>query len=841
MPDFKKNFLHHLYSCSQQGNHKAYCFCGLKLKVRNIKPVKKTRLISYKNVPNRFEMPVFEKPLVSIIIPAYNQYNYTKTCLWSILQNTTISYEIILADDNSDDKTKDIKDFIGNLNVVRNKQNLGFLKNCNNAAKSAKGKYILFLNNDTQVTANWLDSLVETIEKDSTIGLVGSKFIYPDGSLQEAGGIIFKDASTSGYGRNEKNIYDNKYNYIKDVDYISDACVMLLKSLWDEIGGFDERYSPAYYEDTDLSMTIRYQKGLRVVYQPLSVVIHFEGKSCGTDFNSGIKKYQMINKEKFFQKWHNELEAFHSKNETDVFLARDHGLKKPVMLVIDYKILSFSKDTGCRSTYHYLHFFKRCGFNVKLFPHSYGIEDDFLASHLNDGFEVIHSDFWQWIKENGQHIDYVYLNRPNIAPYYIDHLRRYTNAKIIYQGHDLHYLRQYRQRLLDGDKNAEELLKKEKAAEFDVFRKVDNICFFSQFEIDTILQEDSSINAFAIPLYMLDDDKYKSIKYNPEERKDLIFVAGFGHAPNIDAAVWFTKEIFPIIKKQIPDIKFYIVGSNPTKKVLDLQSDDVIVTGYVSDEKLSELYSQMRLVVVPLRYGAGVKGKILEAIYNQVPVITTSIGEEGICNDTNVMIVANEADDFAKKVIEAYFDYDKLKVQSQKSNDFINKYYSFATIKQALSPMIKFNKIQHPSYYIVSGGFDPIHEGHIEMIKASAAESDGVIVLLNSDDWLCRKKGKNFMNFKTRQVICENLNGVKEVFAFDDSDNSACDGIRLARQKYPHAHLFFANGGDRTKDNIPEDATAKECNVELIFGVGGENKANSSSWILEKWQNKNAS
>ena len=97
------------------------------------------------------------------------------------------------------------------------------------------------------------------------------------------------------------------------------------------------------------------------------------------------------------------------------------------------------------------------------------------------------------------------------------------------------------------------------------------------------------------------------------------------------------------------------------------------------------------------------------------------------------------------------------------------------------------------TYYIVSGGFDPIHEGHISMIRAAAQKSDGVIVLLNSDDWLCRKKGKNFMNFNTRRTICENIKGVIDAFGFDDTDNSACDGLRKARVKYPDADLVFAN------------------------------------------------
>ncbi|MDR2645925.1 MAG: adenylyltransferase/cytidyltransferase family protein [Holosporaceae bacterium] len=137
-------------------------------------------------------------------------------------------------------------------------------------------------------------------------------------------------------------------------------------------------------------------------------------------------------------------------------------------------------------------------------------------------------------------------------------------------------------------------------------------------------------------------------------------------------------------------------------------------------------------------------------------------------------------------------------------------------------------------YYIVSGGFDPLHEGHIEMIRSAACQSDGVILLLNSDEWLCRKKGKNFMSYHTREVICSNIKGIIDVLSFDDSDNSACCGIRKVREKYPQDELVFANGGDRTSENIPEAPVCQECNITLEFGVGGNFKANSSSWILQR-------
>ena len=143
------------------------------------------------------------------------------------------------------------------------------------------------------------------------------------------------------------------------------------------------------------------------------------------------------------------------------------------------------------------------------------------------------------------------------------------------------------------------------------------------------------------------------------------------------------------------------------------------------------------------------------------------------------------------------------------------------------------------TYYIVSGGFDPIHEGHIQMIDASAKASDGVIVLANSDAWLKRKKGKNFYLMQTRKIILEHLKGVIDVMEFDDSDGSASDGIFKARQKYKKEHLVFANGGDRKEGNIAEEEMCAKCGVDLAFGVGGNEKANSSSWILKRWEEEN--
>lgn len=134
---------------------------------------------------------------------------------------------------------------------------------------------------------------------------------------------------------------------------------------------------------------------------------------------------------------------------------------------------------------------------------------------------------------------------------------------------------------------------------------------------------------------------------------------------------------------------------------------------------------------------------------------------------------------------------------------------------------------------LVTGGFDPIHSGHISYLNHADHLGDHVVVGLNSDAWLTRKKGRPFMTWRERMIVLGNLHMVGDVIEFDDSDGTAIDAIRKVKEKYPDDHIIFANGGDRTKDNIPEMVFD---DVEFIFGVGGSNKANSSSWILEEWK-----
>ena len=641
-----------------------------------------------------------ENPLVSIVIPAYNQVAYTYACVRSIIENTSFEetpYEIILADDVSTDATKEIDKYIKGMVISRNSSNMGFLKNCNQAAEKARGKYIFFLNNDTKVHENWLSSLVRLIESDDSIGMVGSKLVYADGRLQEAGGIIWSDASGWNYGRLD-DPEKPEYNYVKDVDYISGAAIMLSRALWQEIGGFDERYAPAYCEDSDLAFEVR-RHGKRVVLQPASVVTHFEGVSNGTDVNgTGLKRYQLVNAEKFKEKWAEELKKqCVNTGNPDPFTARDRSQNKKCIVVVDHYVPTWDQDAGSKTTYQYVRMFLRKGFNVKFVGDNFRHDEPYSSILQQMGVEILYgheyeNNILEWFKKNSGSIDICYLNRPHIAVKYIDFLKKETDIKCIFYGHDLHFLRLHREYELTGDISRLRESNYWRSVELSVMQAADMVYYPSEVEIEAIHKIHPEIPAKAITAYLWEefDTVNAATAGDFEKRKDLLFVGGFKHPPNADAVRWFAESIFPEIRRAIPEVRFLVAGSGATDdiKALDSEEKGIRILGFVSDEELDRLYKSTRLTVVPLRYGAGVKGKVVEAIYNGTVIVTTSVGAEGIPYANEVMTVTDDepellyehadavAHDFADAVIGLYNDTERCAAFSTGCRGYIRQYYS---------------------------------------------------------------------------------------------------------------------------------------------------------------------
>jgi len=625
-----------------------------------------------------------QNPTVSIVIPVYEKLEFTLACLKSILDHLPkVSFEVLVLDDQSPDESYLELAKISNIRVIRNPQNLGFLKSCNSGSDHARGRFIFLLNNDTKVTEDWLDKSVEVFSQFKDIGMVGSKLIYPDGSLQEAGGIVWNDGSAWNFGRDCDPLLP-EFNYIREVDYCSGAAILIERDLFDKLGRFDERYIPAYYEDNDLAFKVR-EFGKKVIYQPRSAVIHFEGVSHGTDELSGLKAYQVANSKKFFNRWASVLMKNHYKNGEKVFLAKDRAFNKKTVLIIDHYVPQPDRDAGSKSMWHIINTLVKNNFNVKFWPHNNYYDPVYSPWLENIGVEVIAGDhtvnqFKTWLIKHGYALDQVMLSRPHISVDFVDLLKQYSKAKLIYYGHDIHYLRLENQYKVTKKSQILEEVKLHKRLEEWLWGNITTIYYPSIEEevyVNNWLDKSLIKNVICrtIPVYAYESFE-NEFSADFDIRADIIFVAGFGHPPNIDAAKWFVKEIFSKVLIKHPDLILTLVGSNPSDEVKSLASKNVKVTGFVSDSELQRIYQKSKLSVVPLLYGGGMKGKVIESMRFGLPLITTPTGLQGLDNASEFIPSTDDPGKFSELISSYLDDKDKWISTSKAMIKFVKDHYS---------------------------------------------------------------------------------------------------------------------------------------------------------------------
>ncbi|WP_191601026.1 glycosyltransferase [Marinomonas algicola] len=626
-------------------------------------------------------LPKTAFPKVSIIIPAFNKFALTYHCIASIaLAFNKTPYEVILADDCSTDLTSEAESIIENLIVSRTSVNLRFLKNCNEASKYAKGEYIIFLNNDTEVTSFWIDELINKHDEDQSIAITGSKLLNSDGTLQEAGGIIWGNGDPWNVGRNQNALLP-EYNYSREVDYITGAALCIKKSVWEEVGLFSDEFSPCYYEDTDLSFKVR-SFGYKVVYVPHSEVIHFEGLSHGKDISEGLKKYQAINASLFCEKWFSEYCDNGIPHHDLLPLKKDRHADQRI-LVIDYATPIQNQDAGSYAAIQEMKLMQSLGFKVTFVPANLAHLGAHTAHLQKMGIEVLYTPFYlsvnQVLERRLNEFNAVYITRYHIAKDYIDYIRKNSRAKIIFNNSDLHFLREMRLALKKKDNK--ELLDnslKTREEELSVCQKVDAILCYNATEHAVITSHISESDKLHITPWVL-EEKNKGKDFL--ERHGIAFLGGFNHLPNREAVEFLNDEIMPLLEKKRPDIILYVYGSKMPIEYKECTAENIRMVGF--SESLDDVYHNHRVFVAPLLSGAGIKGKVLESMAYHLPTVLTNVAAEGTGLTHGIStLIAHSPEEWVDSIIKLYDDHVLWHKFSENSQLLVDMNYSFLHGKQ---------------------------------------------------------------------------------------------------------------------------------------------------------------
>jgi len=629
-----------------------------------------------------FGLPVSDTPRVSIVIPVHGKLAYTLACLRSLAKHgAQAQFEVIVVDDASPDDGAATLAKIGGLHLLRNVENLGFVGSCNAGAAAARGEFLLFLNNDTQVTSGWLDALLRCFDERDDCGIAGSRLVYPDGRLQEAGGLVFADGTCWTTGRFEPRDV-SLFRCRREVDYVSGASLLIRREVFRRAGGFDARYAPAYYEDADLAFAVR-QLGLRVYYEPASTVIHCEGVSAGTDLDRGMKRHQRLNQTKFVDKWKDELATQPSPDTP-----RERSIRwrrRGRVLVVDAMTPDPTRDSGSLRLTAILRILDEQGWSVIFRPDDGRASHDEIAKLGALGCEVLcdpaDGDLPDWLRRHGRELHAVMLCRHTVAGQYAALVRRHApQARLLFDTVDLHFLREQRAAELSGKPAMLRQAESSRRSELALIEQADVSFVVSPHE-QTLLKD--LLPTARIEL-LSNIHEVHGCRRPHAERRDLVFIGGYGHPPNSDAMRWIASEILPRMRQQLPDLRLHVLGDVPATARCELATPGLEFHGRVPD--LSPWLDSCLASLAPLRFGAGVKGKINMAMSHGVPVIATTIAAEGMqLEDGANVLLADDAAAFTNAVQILGADATLWQRMSEEGLDNVRLHFSRQAAIQALN------------------------------------------------------------------------------------------------------------------------------------------------------------
>jgi glycosyltransferase involved in cell wall biosynthesis len=448
---------------------------------------------------------------------------------------------------------------------------------------------------------------------------------------------------------------------------------MVRTAVFRQVGGFSGKFGDSIYEDADFCFSIR-AAGYSVLYQPDSVVAHHGvGSRCG-EGRTGMPALE-IQRGIFADKWAAELEKHYPHGNDLIDRAARRLTGERTALVVDSFIPFDDRSAGGMRLLAIMRLMRELNWHVVFVADDGGEYEPYVSRVRRAGVEVIphRGDATRVIEDIGTQIDLAWVSRPDLLQRYLPPLRRKATA-IVYDTVDLHFLRLQREAVVTGRDDGWRAMRE---LEIALIQRSDCTVVTSPTERDLLIQ--GGLSTHVIPI--IEQPVQTHTAYS--ERQGLLFLANYTHQPNVDAALWLIDEIMPRVWTHIPNLCVTLAGAEPTPVIQRLAGEYVRVTGHAPD--IRPVLEHSRVFVAPLRFGAGMKGKVVKSLVHSLPVITTSCGAEGIgLLDEDSALIADDAASFAEAIVRLYNDEPLWKKLSMQGHRVAEQY-----TPQAVKPLLE--------------------------------------------------------------------------------------------------------------------------------------------------------
>lgn len=573
------------------------------------------------------------EPLVSIVVVSLNAADLLAATLTSLAAASRLNrmpFEVIIVDNASQEETTSLLRRVSGARVIFNPVNTGFGAGCNLGASVALGRYLLFLNPDIELMPGALDALVEAIESDDKVGIVGGRLLFPSGRIQEAGAHFKDDAQlTHPYLRDASDPEASEAIYRHETGYVSGALLMIRKGLFESLGGFDPIFSPAYFEDTDLCVRCA-RNGYSVLYEPSATAFHFESATskARTEVNALLDKNRAT-----FRKRHERWIFARGDAEGNDLVLRNFAPDELRILYVDDEVPHQDAGSGLPRANSILNHFVALGYFVSVFPLHRG-EDRTHRKYrdLSRRIEILGGEHGaplnEIIETRGGYYDILWVSRPHNIDIVVDlfgrshdKLRNFVRSSIVFDAEAVFSVRSALKSYLDAGAVLGSEVESAIRHEIRNYQLADHVIFVNERE-KKMCRRLGIINARVLGHALAPQRNTPGFR----QRSGLLFLGALLHldTPNFDSLVWFKEKVLGLLRTRFgADFTLTIVGPISDRARSALAGDGVVFAGRVPD--VSPYADAARVLIAPTRYAAGIPHKVHEAASRGLPSVVTPL------------------------------------------------------------------------------------------------------------------------------------------------------------------------------------------------------------------------